>query len=202
MAIIIEDLVQNELDSEAAPRWNKIDLENIFVSHQFFIFHQHSFYFRMLHKTVNTLIDTGIMNHLINNHLRQNKFVKVEEHAKVLNIKDLSYGFNIWLCCCSISIIAFIMEFVYKLNVPTVKKVKFAKVHPDEKSVENLKLVHEISKETIKKFKIKQIQSNDKKLSLAVESKVSKNRVPNSQNLTSSVMTTKNDEIPGSISEI
>ncbi|KAL7025526.1 hypothetical protein ACKWTF_013514 [Chironomus riparius] len=131
MCLIIEDLLQDELDAYVHPKWNKIELENIFISHQAFIFHQHSFYFRMMFKTVNSLIDTGIMKHLTDNYLRQKKFIVLEEIPMSLKLNDLSYGFNIWLGFCGMSLIIFFVETMKKVKKDKVPIVlKFAKVHP------------------------------------------------------------------------
>ena len=131
ICIIIENLLKSELNAQENPHWNQLETENIFVSHQAFIFHQRSFYFRMLFKTVNSLIDTGIIKHLTDDYLRKKKFFKIEEQTKVLSLNDLSFGFIIWLCFCGISFGAFILEMTKKHKPKKVPKLfKFAKVHP------------------------------------------------------------------------
>ncbi|CAG9806656.1 unnamed protein product [Chironomus riparius] len=157
MCLIIEDLLQSELDAEVNPMWNKIELENIYVAHQAFIFHQHSFSFRILFKTVNSLIDTGVIKHLTEDYLRQKKFLKIIESRKVLDLNDLSFGFIIWLGFCGISIAAFFFEFLKKPDrVKPPRLFKFAKVHPylqnfPIKNAKKLKVLNQ----TFQNFKVK-----------------------------------------------
>ncbi|KAL7025525.1 hypothetical protein ACKWTF_013513 [Chironomus riparius] len=156
MCLIIEELLQDELDAYVHPKWNKIELENIFISHQALIFHQHSFYFRMMFKTVNSLIDTGIMKHLTDNYLKQKKFIVLEEIPKSLSLNDLSFGFNIWLGFCGMSLILFFVETMKKLKKEKVPRLfKFAKVHPiiNDSSCQDSKF-KEVKPEVYKSFKI------------------------------------------------
>ncbi|KAL7028260.1 hypothetical protein ACKWTF_005781 [Chironomus riparius] len=131
MCLIIEDMLRSDVDATANPKWNDLEVENIYVSHQAFFFQQKSFYFRMMLKTINSLIDTGIMKYLMGNYLRRRKFVNIPEKNKVLGLDHLSFGFNIWLGCCCISSVILFMELIIK---PKSRKVpitfKFAKVHP------------------------------------------------------------------------
>lgn len=137
MCLIIEDIIQNELDEKVNPKWNQIEVKDIYVSHQAFIFQQHSFYFRMLHKTVNNLIDTGVVKYLLDNHLKRKKIVKLEDHARVLRLKDLLHGFNIWLGFCGISFVVFLVEVLSKIKEhKKLNKLKYAKVHPSEDVIE------------------------------------------------------------------
>ncbi|CAG9806657.1 unnamed protein product [Chironomus riparius] len=147
ICLIIEDLLQNVLDSKVITKWNKIELENIFVAHQAVVFHQKSFYFRMMMKTINSLIDTGIMKHLTDDYLKQKKFIVLEEIPMSLKLNDLSFGFNIWLGFCAMSFIVFLVELMKNLqNNKTPRLFKYAKVYPYAKLNNKQNLVPKTSR--------------------------------------------------------
>lgn len=112
--------------------WNRIS-DVLYTSHEAFVFFDLAFYFRMFKKTVDSLIDTGVMKYLTENYYSKKKeYIKASSTPKVLTVKALAFGFNIWLGVCGCSIAAFIAEISrgkWKKNVKVVK-VKFAKVHP------------------------------------------------------------------------
>ena len=128
----MDEIVQSDWDVQVNVNWKRIDLDNLIVLHQGVVLNQHAFYFRMIYKTVNSLIDTGIMKHLVDNHLRRKRAIKIEESTKVLGLKELAFGFNIWLGFCFLSLVAFIMEMIIysRRKAKTLKKIKFSKVYP------------------------------------------------------------------------
>ena len=146
--------------------WNRLEtiLESSFDT---FSFIGNVFNFRMLNKIIDDLIPTGVMNHLIEKYYFK-KFRQAHDDdtkPQVLNLNDLSFGFNIWLGFCLISIVAFIAEHIYKLLQP--KKRKFAKVNPDFK--DSIDPVVKLSSQLIEKFRIKKHPQNDESV-LSIES--------------------------------
>jgi len=161
MALSVDEFNSNyyqNLGIKAVNSWNKLEtvLEKSFDA---FFFIGSTFYFRMFNKIIDDLIPTGVMNHLIENHYTK-KFRKIENdetEPKVLNYDDLSFGFNIWLGFCLISLVGFIAEHIYKLI--RTKKIKFAKVHPVlEGTLESFRI---LSPELIEKFRIKKHSQNE-----------------------------------------
>lgn len=83
------------------------------VTHGGLVTQTNAFYFEMIEKTVDSLIDTGILSYLIEKDIgKKLKFGQAESEPKVLNMDDLSFGFNIWLGCCVFSAICFVIELV------------------------------------------------------------------------------------------
>ena len=152
MALCVDEISLNDFEFKRRKNhdWNQLD-EPLFTTHESFVFFDFSFYFRMLKKTIDKLIDTGVMKHLVDNHyLMRKKFGKTQKGPKVLNMNDLSFGFNIWLGFCLISIAAFVAEKIFKLTRKP-REIKFAKVHPIGSKHE---LRAKTKPETFKKFRI------------------------------------------------
>lgn len=83
------------------------------VTHGGIVTKPNAFYFEMIEKTVDSLIDTGILSYLIEKDIGTKlKFDQAENEPKVLNMDDLSFGFNIWLGCCVLSAAGFLIELV------------------------------------------------------------------------------------------
>ncbi|CAG9811064.1 unnamed protein product [Chironomus riparius] len=132
LALIVDEIFTNYFDSISKQRnheWNKLD-SVLFTTHDNFIFFGSCFYAGMLHRAINNLIPTGVMDYLIENfYTKRWKFENEEAEPKVLSLDDLSFGFNIWLGSCLVSFVAFAAEhgIAYILRP---KKLKFAKVLP------------------------------------------------------------------------
>ncbi|CAG9801205.1 unnamed protein product [Chironomus riparius] len=116
MALIVDELftmflsIKNDIKTL---NWYKLDNIVVYTFHDAFVFMDNAFYFRMYNKIINDFIPTGIMNHLITNfYIRKFDYEKIIEDPKVLNLADLAFGFNIWLCACLVSVFGFIAEHV------------------------------------------------------------------------------------------
>lgn len=111
-ALLLEELYLKNLEYNTQVKWKNLELNDKVVFQLGYAFQQHSFSFRMLHKTVNSLINTGIMNHLVDLHLEAKDLIEMKEKAKLLDINDLLSGFIIWMGLCGISIMVFLIEFL------------------------------------------------------------------------------------------
>ncbi|KAL7015214.1 hypothetical protein ACKWTF_016344 [Chironomus riparius] len=111
----------------------------------------------MFKSIVDRLIDTGVMGYLSNEHFtRKRMYYKVQEGPKVLGLDDLGFGFNIWFGCCCLSILAFVIENVFKKlksKRKKLEKLKFAKVHPMSFNADGANF--ELKLKTLKMFRIK-----------------------------------------------
>lgn len=128
----MDDIYRNDLNSIKYIQWNQLKDIVMYTSSETVLFNQRAFYFRMMHKTINRLIDVGVIRHLVKTHLKKSKPPIVEKQPNVLNTSDLEFGFNVWLGFCGISITAFVLEVLYKLCCTSQKlrKCTYAKVHP------------------------------------------------------------------------
>jgi hypothetical protein len=159
----MDQIVKSDWDVNVNVNWKHIDPASLIILHQGIVIQNRAFYFRMIYKTVNSLIDTGILKHIVDNHLRRKRAIKNEEATKVLSLDELHVGFNIWLGCCLIAFGAFMLE---KLVLPrkkhkSVRKLKYVQIHPIAQSgdVDIECIFLENSREEIyKKFKAKKIK--------------------------------------------
>lgn len=110
-ALLLEELYLKNLEYNTQVKWKHLDSNDIGLFQLGYAFQQHSFSFRMLHKTVNSLIDTGIMNYLVDLHLGAKKIIKMKEKSNLLDLNDLLNVFMIWIGLCGISIMIFLIEF-------------------------------------------------------------------------------------------
>jgi len=107
----------------------------MFTSQQLIAFHDHVFYFRMLKKTIDSMIDTGQMENLVERSYNRNlqSFAVVYNEPIVLAMSDLEFGFWIWVGCCCVSIVGFALEQLCRL----VKKSKHVEL-PAERPISNV----------------------------------------------------------------
>ncbi|CAG9810205.1 unnamed protein product [Chironomus riparius] len=161
LALTIDEYYVNAVSLELMKnnqKWNKLEDLELFTSQDVFYFYGAAYYTRMLVKVIESLIPTGIMNHLIEKYYTKKwKFPKIEKEPKVLTLDDLAFGFNIWLGCCLLSLVGHVAEhFVRFVRKP--KKLKFAKVHPinDEDDVDDISMP-----ELLMTFKINTSSSED-----------------------------------------
>ena len=115
--------------------WNRIGYRNMFTSQKVIAFHDHAFYFRMLKKTIDSMIDTGQMDNLVKISYKRNlqSFGVTYNGPKVLAMSDLEFGFLIWVGCCCVSIIGFMIEQLFRL----VKKTKHVAL-PVDRPISNV----------------------------------------------------------------
>jgi len=110
----------------------------------------------MFKKTVDRLIDTGVMIHLSNEHYtRKHSYYKVLDGPKVLSLDDVDFGFNIWFGFCLFSFLIFVIENMsqrLKTKEKDRQKFKFAKVHPMTATVDELTC--ELKLTTLKIFRV------------------------------------------------
>jgi len=126
--------------------WIKLR-DSFYVTHGSFALLQNAFYFKMIQETTNKLIDTGIVQQLLEDQLgKKINFKKLEQQPKVLELKDLSFGFNIWIGFCCISIFSFVLEilvmwiyFFIKKYIPRFlgNEIRFASIYPIKNKTEN-----------------------------------------------------------------
>ena len=133
-ALCVDEFNQNYIESNSRSNldWNVLR-DPLYTQLDVFVFLSRAYYFRMFKILVDDLIATGVMKHLVENYYtRKYKFEKVEEGPKVLSINDLLFGFNIWLGCCLISLLAFVAERITRFIKPIKKpsKIKFSKIFP------------------------------------------------------------------------
>jgi hypothetical protein len=121
---------------------------------------QSAFYFRMIEQTTNRFIDTGVMNYLLKAFLKEKINIKKSgDPPKVLTLEDLSFGFNIWIGFCIISIVSFILESLFALlyiqwKRINIKKInRYAKIYP-AKHVKDIKVI-KLKPQTRKHFRVK-----------------------------------------------
>ena len=118
IALLVEEIYYKSLAHISHVKWKHLESKDKIVLQLGYAFHQHSFSFRMLHKLINRLIDTGIMNRLVDLHLdTTNNFIKMRGNVKFLNLNDLSIGFIIWIGFSGISVIIFIIELLMKSTI-------------------------------------------------------------------------------------
>jgi len=114
MSLLISDLFQSYAEYKTRQSDNWIKLEEVMhVTHGGLVTQPNAFYFEMIEKTVDSIIDTGILSYLIEKDIgKKLKFDQAKSEPKVLNMNDLSFGFNIWLGCCFLSAISFVIELI------------------------------------------------------------------------------------------
>lgn len=135
LCLCVDELFQNELELRRARNyfWNQLT-KPLYTSHEAVGLYQDSFAFRMFKKTVDRLIDTGVMSHLSNEHYtRKHSYYRVLNGPKVLSLGDVGFGFNIWLGFCIFSFLIFVIENMskrLKTKEKDPQRHKFAKIHP------------------------------------------------------------------------
>lgn len=139
----MDENYRSDLNRYKYTQWNQLTDTVMFTTSESFVFPQRAFFFRMMLITINKLIDTGIMKHLLDNHFKNRKYLRVEDELKVLDVDDLAFGFNIWLGFCVTSCAFFVLEKLSSLRHKSSKlrKCKHAKIHP----VGNVYLVEGVS---------------------------------------------------------
>jgi hypothetical protein len=168
MALSVDDFALNFYDSILKKKysdWNKMEDFVFYTTYDAFVFGECTHTFRMLHKTVNNLIPTGIMKYLIEEYYTKKwNFKKPESDPKVLDLNDLEFGFLIWLGFFPFSFLAFSVELCLKYRIRS-KKVKFAKIHPELSDPDD-DLDSDLNSELVEKFRIK------KKCNVALDSDI------------------------------
>lgn len=112
MSLLISDLFKSyaEYITRQSDNWIKLE-EAMHVTHGSLVTQPNAFYFGMIEKIVDSLIDTGVIDYLIENDIGTKlKFTKPKSEPSVLNMGDLYFGFNIWLGFCVVSVFSFLVE--------------------------------------------------------------------------------------------
>jgi hypothetical protein len=140
-----------------ASKWHRIPDYSFQVSQSGLGFMPNNFFFDIINKIVQRLTPAGIIDHIIEACFRPKLMFVYHKQLKVLTVDQLSFGINIWLGFCAISICAFAAEVLVwflkskirnlsKASKSCVKsKFKNAKVHP--KSLEDKALIHNFPKD-------------------------------------------------------
>lgn len=141
MCIIIDKIIKRDLNQKNYTHWNELNHVVVYSMLETFIFPQGSFYYRMMKTLINRLIETGVMSHIVQYEFPILGKPLNDDKPKVLKLDQLSFGFNIWLVSCGVSVATFMFERFYKLyktltpKHDTIQKAKFAKIHPMEMSI-------------------------------------------------------------------
>ena len=121
--------------------WNQIESQN--SEHYGIATYGLQFYSEMIQKTVVSLIDTGIVKHLIDTHV-MNIVVKPKyrKQPEPSSFQDLLIIFVFWIVCCGFSTVAFaiencfntkifnkVLKFVFETRNLKFMKFEFEKVH-------------------------------------------------------------------------
>jgi hypothetical protein len=119
IALIIDEDHLQELNQypQMYSGWNRIGHGNMFTSQQVIGFHEYAFYFRMLKKSIDNMIDTGHIENLVKRNYNTNSqnFDVADDDPRVLAMSDLGFGFWIWVGCCCVSIVGFVIEQLFRL---------------------------------------------------------------------------------------
>lgn len=146
-AIIIQEFYLNVLEQfMQSVKWHR--LPNFFLSvyNSGFTFALNNFFFDIVDETVQLLTSAGIMNQIIKRCFVTKKNEIELKEAFVLKLKDLNFGFMIWLGCCAVCGTSFVTEtiFWYIRNIykflrtqKKPKKIKFMKIHPQLNTTKN-----------------------------------------------------------------
>ncbi|CAG9810963.1 unnamed protein product [Chironomus riparius] len=148
IGLIVQELAVKMFDHfKYNIKWHKLPNYSLYVGQSGFIFRANNFFFRIVDETIQRLTSGGIMNHLIKKCFpAKTGEVEVKE-ATVLKIKDLNFGFNIWLGCCAVCASCFVIElFVWIISQiikcfeakRKKKMLKFAKIFPEVINVDRL----------------------------------------------------------------
>lgn len=122
MALHVDSVVLNYYEEKHKRNFDWLRVNGITETHDCFVFQEYDFSFPMFKRTIDKLIDTGIMQYLNENYyMKKIKFDKPVTGPKVLSVSDLAFGFNIWLGCCLVSCGVFLLE----IGVKLMKKVSF-----------------------------------------------------------------------------
>lgn len=162
MCLLIDEIYKNDIDLIKPVSWNRLEDKSMYTMLLGVSSIQDAFHFRMILKTINSLIDTGIMKYLVDNHLQKRQFYKIEkEGPEVLRLEKLAFGFNIWLGCCGISTAVFLLEKIRELFLAI--KIRHFKVHPLNCSKSEYETERrEYSKEYFDKFRVNKQQKPQK----------------------------------------
>lgn len=162
MALVVDEFSSRNYDvamNRKSKNWDMLPNFVISSSNDAFRFLENSFYFRMFDKLIHDFIPTGIMNHLVEKHfIKSWKYEKIEYEPYILSIEDLAFGFNIWLCFCLISIIAFIAEHIYAKQSINNKIYPINNTDEDKVCIDQIstyEILNGISPELVEKFRVK-----------------------------------------------
>ncbi|KAL7023577.1 hypothetical protein ACKWTF_012686 [Chironomus riparius] len=160
-AIHVSDHIHSYLmfKSKAHDDWNELEDFTFFVGLGSLIMFQSSFYFRMIEQTTNRLVDTGVMKYLLGLVIKEHVMIeKPNSLPNVLNLQNLSFGFNIWIGFFCISILIFILEilslkFQIKRRQKLFGKIRYEKIWPAKQNKSSGDV--ELKLETLRYFKVK-----------------------------------------------
>lgn len=160
IALRIEDYIHSEIlrHYKIHDDWNRLEGTTFFVGYSTLTMFQSSFYFRMIELTTNHLIDTGIMAYLVEAIAQKKVNIKrPKDPLKVLKLKDLSFGFNIWFGFCCISVLSFVFEILNAKLLKKCKKHTFGKFNAKVYPIVDGEIIDEIElkPQTVKCFKVK-----------------------------------------------
>jgi len=126
--------------------WNQIDA-SILTSHEGIAMPALSIFTKMIHNVTDRLIDSGIMENMMQNLMIYSRKFQNEKDPKILSLDDLAFGWNIWLGFCGISGLIFVFELVlmqkfcrklilngFSINIFKYGKIKHGKIHPSKNS--------------------------------------------------------------------
>ena len=122
--------------------WHRISGYSLQVSQSGFGFMLNNYFLGVVDKLVQQLTSTGVIEYLVDSCFDESKIFPARENWSVLTMDRLSFGFNIWLGFCTISVIFFIIEilfWIFKRKIEISKnfktehsKTRFAKIHQEK----------------------------------------------------------------------
>lgn len=120
-----------EAKAQRSSGWRRLKEIKWQVSQLGFWFHPNNFFFHNVDNVVQWWTATGVMNKIIQNQIGSRYRYVTSKRPQVLTMESLSFGFNIWLGFCALSVVAFIFELFWSKNRWMRKNVivKFAKVY-------------------------------------------------------------------------
>ena len=144
IAILTEAQVLRTLDYFfiKSTRWYKLPEYTFQVSQLGLVLTANHFLFENVDKMIQRLTSSGIMKFILNKCILPKVNLVVGKTSSVLTLKDLSFGFVIWLSFCGVCFCVFMFESIFwilnrkienlmkKEKKLEVRKVKYAKVHP------------------------------------------------------------------------
>ena len=124
--------------------WQRIP-DSLQVSQTGFGFRLNNYFFAIINKIIQQLSQAGVMEYKIGQCFRSSALSNSIRGWNVLAMDQLSFGFNIWLGCCVISIFMFLCEviiWIFKRKIAlrgsklthsvNISKLEFAQVYPKE----------------------------------------------------------------------
>lgn len=135
--------------------WYKLKDINLLVSQVGFFFFPNNFFLQIIDESTQHLTSTGIMDRMVKILFKNRNEQKVTKKFKILTMKNLNFGFIIWLWSCFGTFVVFVIEILFWIVLRRVKatletSIKpqiFTKVYPMKYQENDKMLLQEILNE-------------------------------------------------------